>query len=177
MEIRVMTPLNQSVNDEIGLFKYERGRYLALGVALVLLGGGVGLLFLKGLGLIIGVILIGISFFFVLGFTLLWAKTRQSIIVEERKRHPFTSGANLLAVFSEDKVLFTLEKAGSPAIDEEHAYSDFRWADVTEHYVYFAIGDPKKNPAIPVKMSEELLSFLKTKSLKLVYHKGSVALR
>lgn len=172
-----MTPLNQSVNDEIGLFKYERGRYLALGMAVVLLGGGVGLLFLPGIGLVFGVILILISFFFILAFTLLWAKTRESIILEERKRHPFKSGANLLAVFSEEKAVFTLEKAGSDALSEEHAYSDFHTIDVTEHYVYFVVGDPKKNPAIPVKRSEELLSFLKAKSLKLAYHKGSLTVR
>jgi hypothetical protein len=176
MEIRVTTPLDQSVNDEVCLFKYERGRYLALAVALLFLGGGVGLPFLGGIALIIGVILILVGFLFSLGFTLGWKSTRKRIVLDERKRNPVQKGATLEAVFSDDKAAFTLKKYGSSPMEEEHPYSYFSAVEVTEHYLYFVYGDPKANPAIPVQRSENLLAFLKDKGIKIHYHKGSLGL-
>jgi hypothetical protein len=177
MEIRVMTALNQSVNDEIGLFKYEGGRYFALAVSLLIAGGGVVLIFFRNYGdylFALGVIFILVGLSFSLLFTAFWSRVRAQIIASERKKNPFEGQANLLAVFHEQEVVFTLEKPERKTIEERHSYPDFSGVDITEHYCFFIIGDPHKNPAIPVKKSEEVVLLLKKKNVPLRFHQGSV---
>jgi len=163
MEKRIVTPITSKINDAVDSFKYNRGRYLCIVIAILFLGGGVGILFLGSFYIAIGVILALVGFFFLWAFTLGWKSVLTSISARNRAANPVKEGSSLVYVFREDQVDIALEVPGKGKQEESHPYSYFSAVDVTSDYLFLVYGDPKKDPALPVVFDEDLLGFLKTK--------------
>ena len=175
MKKRIVTPLTREVGSDLNGFKYQKGRFVALALTLVLFGGGVALLFLDGWLRIAGVAFVVVTLFLVASFTVFWPRLLQRLSAEDLARNPFPEGVRLLYLFEDEQWSVTLEKVGASNVSETHPYSYFNRIDVGEKYCFLNYGNPKENPAFPVLFDPELLAFLSQKGIPFKDHRKKKA--
>lgn len=173
MEKRITTPITSAINDAVDSFKYNRSRWLCISLAILLLSGGIAILFLGSFYVAIGIVLALVGFFFLWAFSLGWKTVLSSIMASNRAKNPVKEGASLGYVFHDDSVNITLNVPGKAKQEETHPYSFFSALEVTPGYLFLIYGNPKKDPAFPVTFDADLLGFLKNKITRVKDHRSS----